>query len=159
MPPEPSGSGGTLSQIDGRIHAVDIALIQLPTQQIDGLTEPLEVYDLPLPKELDDVIDVRIIAESENVVIGCTGLLLRSQVLGQVCDGVALDGDTGGGPGEAGGGGGVDTCCMVHEIGRKGGVLDLGVGQLPGELVDDSPNHFQVPEFLSTWIGVGMTPE
>ena len=76
MPPEPSGSGGTLSQIDGRIHAVDIALIQLPTQQLDGLTEPLEMDDLPLPKELDDVIDVRIIAESENVVIGCTGLLL-----------------------------------------------------------------------------------
>ena len=43
MPPEPSGSGGTLSQIDGRIHAVDIALIQLPTQQIDGLAETVNM--------------------------------------------------------------------------------------------------------------------
>ena len=75
-PPEPEGSGGTLSQVDGGVHAVDIALVQLPAEQLDGFTEPLEMDDLPFPEELDDVIDVWIITESENVVIGRTGLLL-----------------------------------------------------------------------------------
>ena len=63
MPPEPSGSGGTLSQIDGRIHAVDIALIQLPTQQLDGLAETVKMkhhrkcHQQPLFREIPVIID------------------------------------------------------------------------------------------------------
>lgn len=63
-------------QIDGGIHAVDIALIQLPAQQLNGLTEPLEMDDLPLPEEFDDVIDIGIVAQAQNVVIGDPRLLL-----------------------------------------------------------------------------------
>ena len=66
---------GTL-QIDGRVHAVYIALVQLPPQQLNGLTEPLEMDHLPFPEELDDVVDIGIIAEPENVVIGDPRLLL-----------------------------------------------------------------------------------
>lgn len=86
------------------------------------------------------------------------GCRLRSQILGQVGDGVALDGHAGGGPGEAGGGGGVYAGAVVDEVGGKGGVLDLGVGQLPGQLMDDGPDHFQVSQLLSTSIGVILTP-
>ena len=63
-------------QIDGGIHTVDVALVQLPAQQLDGLTETLEVDDLPLSEELDDIVDIRIIAQPQDVVIGDPGLLL-----------------------------------------------------------------------------------
>ena len=76
MPPEHPGSGGTLSQVDGGVHAVDVALVQLPAEQLDGLAEPLEMDDLPLPQELDDVVDVGIVGKPEDVVIGHSGLLL-----------------------------------------------------------------------------------
>ena len=84
--------------------------------------------------------------------------LLRRQILGQVGDGVALDGHAGGGPGEAGGGGGVDPGGVVHEIGGEGGILDLGVGHLPGELMDDGSHHLQVSQLFCTGIGDEMTP-
>ena len=88
-------------------------------------------------------------------MIGCR---LCGQILCQVGDGVALDLHTCGGPGEAGGGGGVYAGAVVDEVGGKGGVLDLGVGQLPGQLVDDGPDHFQVSQLLSTGFGVILTP-
>ena len=78
------------------------------------------------------------------------GCRLSGQVLGQVCDGIALDLHAGCSPGETGGGSGEDTGGMVHKVGGKGGVLDLGVGHFPGELVDDGTNHLQVPEFFGT---------
>ena len=76
---------------------------------------------------------------------------LRGHILGQVGNGVALDGHAGGGPGEAGGCCGVDASRMVDEIWGKGGILDLGIGELTGELVDDSPHHFQMPEFFCAY--------
>ena len=84
---------------------------------------------------------------------------LRSQILGQVGDGVALDGHAGGGPGEAGGGGGVDPGGMVHKVGGEGRILDLGIGQLPGELVDDGTDDFQVAQLLRAERRVKMEPE
>ena len=63
-------------QIDGGIHAVDVSLVELPAQQLDGLAEALEVDDLPLPEELDDVVHIGIIGKPQNVVVGDPGLLL-----------------------------------------------------------------------------------
>ena len=63
-------------QIDGGVHGVDVSLVQLPAQQLDGFAKPLEVDDLPLPQELDDIVHIRIIAEPENVVVGYSCLLL-----------------------------------------------------------------------------------
>ena len=68
--------GGILLQIDGGVHAVDISLIQLPAQQIQSFPKSLEMDHLPLPEELDDVVDVRIIAQTQDVVVGDPGLLL-----------------------------------------------------------------------------------
>ena len=153
-----SNSGRFLSQIDGRVHAVDVPLVQLPAQQVHGFSESLKMDHLPLPEELDDVVDVRIVRKPEDVVIGDPCLLLRGQILGQICEGVALDGHGGRGPGEAGGGSGVDPGGVVDEVGGEGGVLDLGIGHLAGELMDDGADHLQVAQFLCTCIGVKMTP-
>lgn len=63
------------SDIDGRIHAVHVLLIQLLPELLDGLAEALEVDYFTLPEEADHVIDIRIVTEPQDVVIGHTGLL------------------------------------------------------------------------------------
>ena len=63
-------------QIDGRVHAVDIPLVQLPAQQLNGLTKPLEVDHLPLPEELDDIVHIGVIRKPQDVVVGYSCLLL-----------------------------------------------------------------------------------
>ena len=68
--------GHDFLQIDSGIHAVDIALVELPPQQLDGLAKPLEVDDLPLPEEFDDIIHIRVIGKPQDVVIGHASLLL-----------------------------------------------------------------------------------
>ena len=65
--------------------------------------------NLPLPQEPDNVVDVRVVAQAQNVVIGEPRLLLGSQVLRQVGDDVSGGLDGAGGPGEARGGGGIDA--------------------------------------------------
>ena len=62
--------------IEGRIHEVYILLIQFFTQQLHGFAEALEVNDLPLPQEFNDIINVRIIGQTQDIVIGDAGLLL-----------------------------------------------------------------------------------
>ena len=49
------------------------------------------MHDLPGPQELDDVVDVRVVGQAQDVVIGDPGLLLGGQVLRQVGDQVALE--------------------------------------------------------------------
>ena len=66
----------SLSNVDGGIHAVDVFLIQFFPELFNGLPEALEVNDLTLPEEADHIIDIGIITEPENVVIGDPRLLL-----------------------------------------------------------------------------------
>lgn len=85
--------------------------------------------------------------------------LFRSQIFGQICHGVTLDLHGSGTPGEARSGGGVDTGGVIHEIGGKGAVLDLAVLQVPGQLMNNGPDHLQVPQFLGAYKRVKMEPE
>lgn len=62
--------------IEGRIHEVDILLVQFFTQQLHGFAEALEVNDLPFPQEFNDIINVRIIGQTQDIVIGDAGFLL-----------------------------------------------------------------------------------
>ena len=39
------------------------------------ITKALEVYDFPLTQEADHIVDVRIIGEAKDIVIGKAGLL------------------------------------------------------------------------------------
>lgn len=70
------------------------------------------------------------------------------QILREVGDYVSGTLDGPGGPGEAGGGGGVDPGGVVHEIAGKGRPLDLVLRQVPGQLVDNGGHHLHVTEFI-----------
>ena len=62
-------------QIDGRIHIVYILQVQLFSQQLNSLTKALEVNDFPLPQEFDHIVYIRIIRNTQNIIIGRSGLL------------------------------------------------------------------------------------
>ena len=42
------------------------------------------MHDFPGAQELDDIVDIRIVAEPQDVVVGDAGLLLCCQVLVQI---------------------------------------------------------------------------
>lgn len=113
---------------------------------------------LPLAQELDNVVYVRVIAEAQDVIVGDAGFLLCRQILRQISDQVALTGHTGGAVGESGGGGGVDPGGAVYEVGVKSGSLDLLIRQVPGQLMDDGADHFQMAKLLCPYIVLRNVP-
>lgn len=109
--------------------------------------------DLPGPQEANGVVDVRVVGEPQDVVVGKAGFLLRRQVLGQVGDDVAGDLHGGGGPGVAGGELGIYAGGVVHEVGREAGAPDLFLRQIAGQLMDDGPNHLQMAQLFGADVG------
>ena len=62
------------------VHVVDVFLVELLTEQLNSLTKPLEMDDFTFPEELDDIVHIRIIAESQNIVIGDPCFLLWERI-------------------------------------------------------------------------------
>ena len=72
-------------------------------------------------------------------------------ILRKVSNDVSGGLDRGGGPGEAGGGGWVDSGGVVNKIrGKQGVCLDLFIGQISCQLVNNGGHHFQVVQFFGT---------
>ena len=115
--------------------------------------------DLTGPQELDDIVDVGVIRQPQDVVIGYTGLLLCCKVLCQICNQVPLHRHGGGVPREAGGGSGIDPGGMIHEVRFIAGVLHLLLRHAPGQLVNDGPHHLQMPQLLHTQRSIGNVPK
>ena len=67
--------GCFLLQIQSRIHIVHVFLVQLFPQELHGFAETLEVNDLPFTQEFDHIVNLRIIGQPQDVVIGDPGLL------------------------------------------------------------------------------------
>ena len=59
-----------------RVHEIQVLLIHLLLSQPQPFAKALEMHDFPRPQELDDVVDVRIVGQTQDVVIGDPGLLL-----------------------------------------------------------------------------------
>ena len=106
--------------------------------------------------EFDWFNNIRVVNKAQDIVVGCSSLLLSSKILREVSDGVTFYLHTGSVPGEPGSGGGVNPGCVIHKIGRKGGILNLGILQIPGQLVNDGADHLQVPQFFGTCRGGAM---
>ena len=62
--------------VKGRVDQIDVFLVHPVFCQPQSLAEALEVDDFPGPQELDDIIDIRIIAQTKDVIVCRAGLLL-----------------------------------------------------------------------------------
>ena len=58
------------------VGEIDILAVHLFLAQPQTLAEALEVDDLPLPQEADHVVHIRVITETQDIVIGEAGFLL-----------------------------------------------------------------------------------
>lgn len=59
-----------------RIHIVDVFLVQFFTKKLNRFAKTLEMNDFTFAKEFDHIVDIRIIAEPQNIVIRYSGFLL-----------------------------------------------------------------------------------
>ena len=62
--------------VKGRVDQIDVFLVHPVLRQPQSLAEALEVDDFPGPQELDDIVDIRIIAQTKDVIVCRAGLLL-----------------------------------------------------------------------------------
>ena len=137
-----------LSDIKCGVHKVHVLLVQFFPQQLHSFAEPLEVDNFPFPQELNNIVHIRIVGKPQDIVVGHPSFLLRSQILHEVCHGIALDLHGGSSPGESGSGGGIDTGGVIHEVGGKGGILNLVILQIPCQLMNNCTDHFQMTQLL-----------
>ena len=109
--------------------------------------------DLPLAQEADNVVYVGIIREPENIIVGSARLLLGGKVLCEIGDHIAADGDADRVPRHARRRLRKYAERMIDKICVKALRLDFLRRQIPGELVDDRANHFQVTELFRADVG------
>ena len=139
--------------VKGRVAGIEVLRIKMILRDAEGIPKPLIMHDLTLPEELDGLADIGIVAEAEDVVVGDAGLLLGRQILMEISEDVPLDAHVFHVKGHPRGGDGVDPRGMIHKVGGEGGVLDLLLGQVAGELVEDGGDHFEVGQLLCTDVG------
>ena len=64
--------------MDAWYHLKKLFTIHIPLQVVQGLSEALEVDDLPLPQEPQKVYQVGIIVEIDQIFIGCPGIFFTA---------------------------------------------------------------------------------
>lgn len=139
-----------------RIGEVNIFLIHLLLGQTHSFTKPLEMDDLPLSQETDRVTDIGVVGHAQNIIIGKACLLFRGHILTQVSNNVTSGLHTGRSPGIPRCGGGVNAGGVIYEIGSEGTVLDLFLGKVAGQLMDNRADHFKMAQFFRTRIAVTL---
>ena len=106
------------------------------------------MHDLACPQEFDGIVDIRIIGQPQDIVVGHAGLLLGGKVFGEVGDGVARDLHGGGRPRIAGRKLREYACRMIDKVGIEASFLDLVDREVPRELMDNGADHLKVSQFL-----------
>ena len=106
------------------------------------------MHDLAGAQEADDVVDVRIVGQTQDVVVRCPCLLLCGHILRKIGDHIAFDRNGRGRPRRAGGKLRIDPGSMIYKVRVKSGFSDLLRRHISRQLIYDCTNHFQVPEFL-----------
>ena len=108
---------------------------------------------LALAEELYGVVDVGIVGEAQDVVVGDAGLLLCGEVLLEIGDVVSLRGDSHRCEGLARCGAGIDAVAVADEVFIEAACLDLGGGKVAGELIEYGGDHLGVAELLRADVG------
>ena len=114
--------------------------------------EALVMDYLALSEEADRVADVRVVGETEDIVVGCAGFLLCGEVFVKVGYDVALRLEIGRGERSSRGGDRVDAGRMVNEVITEAAGFYLVDGESLCELIKYSRYHLNVRELLCTYI-------
>ena len=103
---------------------------------------------LTFTKKLDRVTDIGIVSKPENVVVGQAGFLLSSKVFVYISNSVTSTLEDFRRKWYTRGGYRVNACSVVNKIGVKTTVFYLLDGEVTGQLIDNSADHFDVGKFF-----------
>ena len=145
--------------VKGGIGEVDVLTVHPFLCKLDRLTETLKMHDLAFAEKTDHIGDVGVVREPENIVVGDAGFLFGGKVLGQICDDVARNLHSRGGPRIAGGKLGVYAGGMVDKIGVKACLTYLLCCQVPGQLMNNGRYDLHVTQFFCADCGYELAPQ
>ena len=111
--------------IKRRVDEIEVFLVHFFFGEPKAFAKALEMNNFTGSQELDDIVNVRIVRKTQDVVIGDASFLLCCQILSQVGDQISFDLHTGCAPRETGGSGGIDTRSVIHEVGIESSRLDV----------------------------------
>ena len=94
----PSSRPVACLRIEAGVDIVNIFLIHPFLGKAEAFAEALEMNDLTRPQELDHIVDIRIIRQTQNIVVGDTGFLFCCQIFCQIGDHIAFDRHRSGAP-------------------------------------------------------------
>ena len=65
-----------LTTVKSGIESIEILCIQLVVCETKCFSETLEMHDLPRTQEFDYIVDIRVIRQPKDIIIGHSGFLL-----------------------------------------------------------------------------------
>ncbi len=71
--------------VEGRVERIEVFGIQIILNHPQRLAEPLEVDDLPFTEETDGITDLRILDQTEDVVVSESCFLLWCDLVRTTC--------------------------------------------------------------------------
>ena len=63
-----------------RVHAVDIFLVEFFTQKLNGFPKPLKMNNFPFTQELDDIIYIRIVTQTQDIIVSYPRFLFWERI-------------------------------------------------------------------------------
>ena len=145
--------------IKARIEGVEVLLIQPIGRQTQALAEALVMHDLAFAQEFDRIAHIGIVNQTQDIVIGRSGLLLSRQIFVQIGDDVALALNICGRERYACRRRRIYACGMIDKVGVKSAFLDLLVAETARQLINDRTDHFQMSQFFRTQRSIENVPQ
>jgi len=105
------------------------------------IAEALIVNYLALAQKANGILNIGVIAKTQDVVVGGACFLLGRQILVQIGDWVALDGKIRRRKGCARCRLGIYSRCVINKVGVKACLFDFIGGEVAGQLINDRAYH------------------
>ncbi len=147
-----------LAAVKAGIESVEVLAVKIILGDSQGFAETLEMYNFTLSQEADGSAHVRVINQSQDIVIGGSGLLFGGHVFKQVSDNVPRGLELVGGERNTARCLGPDAQGVIHIVFVKAASLDLLHGEVAGQLVDNGPYDLHVSQFLGAYIVLRNVP-
>ena len=138
--------------IEGWVADVEVFGVKVILRDAEGIAEALIMHDLALAEEFDHVVDVGVVRQTQDIVIGRARLLLSGEVLIKISEDIALDADVFHIKRHSRCGDGIRAGGMIYEIRREGSSVDLLKREIFGELMDDRRHHLEMRELLGAYL-------
>ena len=137
--------------IKGGVAGVEVFGVEVILRDAEGVGKALIMHDLALAEEFDHVVDVGVVGQAQDIVVGRARLLLGGEVLVKIGEDIALDADVLHIKRHARCGDGVRAGGMIHEIRREGSSVDLLKREIFGKLMDYRRHHLEMRELLGAY--------